>query len=1040
MPAACSRKNSASSPTPTLTVTPTPVLSLELPRPTRKSAQKSASVVSSTAATEQIKAKAESGDAAAECDLGMHYERGDGVPKDYAEAVKWLRKAADQDYAEAQYQLGNAYCYGYVVETDYDQAFAWYGKAAGRGNIEADAHMGVCYELGYGVRKDDCQAAGWYRKAAELNNALAQKNLGSSLILGRCGTKDVVQGYKWILLAAAQREPAAKDNVARFANQLTSSQLAQARALADAFRAGDLRAPTTLPPLPTPSPAPLIADNGTPKPSRDSGPAPLPTIPTFTPFPTTTSAPASLRDKAEAGDAAAQCQLGLSYSDGVNGLPKSDSEAVRWLTKAAEQNNALAEFNLGVFYGQGWGLRKNWAEACKWYLKAAEQNNQDAEINLANCYLNGQGVRKSSVEAYKWFNKAAQQNGGQNVGVAQGGLGYCYMNAVGVRRNDVQAYKWYTLAASKGDSSAQTNLATLESRMSPSAIAQAQALVREFAPAEGAPAEGATPYVPATVSSDQTEVANKIIALSPELKTPKRDTLNNLLKEYNVLDRNFSTDPKSRVALLPQRLELILALEKAQQWQAMGIAMTHYRLVAGRSLQNRPAWDAEPAIQVSPVGRLDSVEKWLAKVGTAFPKDPEVDLWKAVISEKQARWPQAVAQASSALAKAKAGSNAALPLVTAKAYFYKYHALLFLGKLAEAKIALNQALALDTNNAEFNHAQGILAFAELNKLVWSDIYQETVPLGIYHLFVSGAGKSLAGSLCGFKLTSLTPSPRTVRMTVEIPEVTETVTQSVILLPGKTATFYLTPPLKSNFDPSALRADRPAILVVNITDEATNNSLLSRSLPIKLMPFDSLPWSIKTPQNTHPRREEFIGAWVTPNSPAIEQFLTAAKARVPDRTFSGPFAASLPQVQAMFEELKSTGVTYVMDPSLFSGLDSVAHTRLPKDVLASHNAQCLEGTVLFASLLESIGLEPYIVRVPGHAYIGWEPTKRDYATPGTIYYLETTLVGSSTFYTAMQTAAQNAESHQAEFKVPNSGSFLLKVSDLRKAGITPQPYQ
>jgi tetratricopeptide (TPR) repeat protein len=649
-------------------------------------------------------------------------------------------------------------------------------------------------------------------------------------------------------------------------------------------------------------------------------------------------------------------------------------------------------------------------------------------------------VRKSSVEAYKWFNKAAQQNGGQNVGAAQGGLGYCYMNGIGVRRDDVQAYKWYALAAGKGDSSAQSNLATLESRMSRSAIAQAQGLVREFAPGEGAAPVGEAPVISATGPTNHTEAEGKIIALSDELKTPKRDIrkiLTDLCNEYNVLDHNIVTDPKSRVALLPQRLEFLLALEKAYQWQNMYTAMVHYRLVAGRSLQNRPAWDAEAAIQI---GRSDEVEKWLAKVGTAFPKDPEVDLWKAVISEKQSRWPQALAQASSALAKAKPGSNVALPVVTAKAYFYKFRALLYLGKLAEAKIALNQALALDNTNAEFNHLQGTLAFAELNKLVFSDIYQETVPLGIYHLFASGAGKSLAGSLCGFKLTTLTPSPRTVRMSVEIPEVTETLTQSVLLLPGKTAALLLTPPLKSNFDPSALRAERPAVLVVNITDEATNNSLLSQSFPVKLLPFDSLPFTIKTPQNTHPRREEFMGAWVTPNSPAIEQFLTAAKARVPDRAFDGPFAASLPQVQAMFEELKSTGVTYVMDPSLFSGLDSITRTRPPRDVLASHNAQCLEGTVLFASLLESIGLEPYIVRAPGHAYVGWEPTKRDYATPGTIYYLETTLIGSSTFYTAMQTAAQNAESHKAEFKVPNSGYFTLKVSDLRKAGITPQPYQ
>jgi hypothetical protein len=41
---------------------------------------------------------------------------------------------------------------------------------------------------------------------------------------------------------------------------------------------------------------------------------------------------------------------------------------------------------------------------------------------------------------------------------------------------------------------------------------------------------------------------------------------------------------------------------------------------------------------------------------------------------------------------------------------------------------------------------------------------------------------------------------------------------------------------------------------------------------------------------------------------------------------------------------------------------------------------------------------------------------------------------------MDQAAETAENHKAEFKVPNSGSVLLKISDLRKAGITPQPYQ
>ena len=38
----------------------------------------------------------------------MH-KKGQGVPQDYAEAVKWYRLAADQGMGEAQYNLGVMY-------------------------------------------------------------------------------------------------------------------------------------------------------------------------------------------------------------------------------------------------------------------------------------------------------------------------------------------------------------------------------------------------------------------------------------------------------------------------------------------------------------------------------------------------------------------------------------------------------------------------------------------------------------------------------------------------------------------------------------------------------------------------------------------------------------------------------------------------------------------------------------------------------------------------------------------------------------------
>src|SRR6266567_1004056 len=87
---------------------------------------------------EELKAKAEAGDAESQGELGRRYDKGEGVAKDQAEAVEWYRKAVEQNLAKAQYNLG------------------------------------VCYAHGEGVAKDQVEAVQWLRKAAEQNLALAQ--------------------------------------------------------------------------------------------------------------------------------------------------------------------------------------------------------------------------------------------------------------------------------------------------------------------------------------------------------------------------------------------------------------------------------------------------------------------------------------------------------------------------------------------------------------------------------------------------------------------------------------------------------------------------------------------------------------------------------------------------------------------------------------------------------------------------------------------------------------------------------------------------
>ena len=50
---------------------------------------------------DETMAAAKQGAAYAQYNLGIMYAKGDGVPENDAEAVKWYRKAADQGHAKA---------------------------------------------------------------------------------------------------------------------------------------------------------------------------------------------------------------------------------------------------------------------------------------------------------------------------------------------------------------------------------------------------------------------------------------------------------------------------------------------------------------------------------------------------------------------------------------------------------------------------------------------------------------------------------------------------------------------------------------------------------------------------------------------------------------------------------------------------------------------------------------------------------------------------------------------------------------------------
>jgi TPR repeat protein len=149
---------------------------------------------------EEVKARAEAGDAESEVELGLRYTNSEGVAKDQVEAVKWYRKAAEQNYARGQYNLG------------------------------------VGYYKGEGVVKDQAEAVKWFRKAAEQNLARAQYNLGVCYYNGEGVAKDYVEAYKWLLLAARQGDEGDKKNMTELESKLRPQQIAEGQKRARDFK------------------------------------------------------------------------------------------------------------------------------------------------------------------------------------------------------------------------------------------------------------------------------------------------------------------------------------------------------------------------------------------------------------------------------------------------------------------------------------------------------------------------------------------------------------------------------------------------------------------------------------------------------------------------------------------------------------------------------------------------------------------------------------------------------------------------------------
>ncbi len=291
------------------------------------------------------------------------------------------------------------------------------------------------------------------------------------------------------------------------------------------------------------------------------------------------------------------------------------------------------------------------------------------------------------------------------------------------------------------------------------------------------------------------------------------------------------------------------------------------------------------------------------------------------------------------------------------------------------------------------------------------------------------------------LANHTPGQLRLNVLVEVEGYSRKASKMAPLASGASASLDLFPA----FDVAqvaTLEELTPASVRVQVEDMAGGARWLDQTLPLQLLAVNSAPLAAWDPVSG--KRFDltpYFGAFVTPNDPELDAFLHDAAVFLPEgHTFSGYQVRDVtPQVQALFDALAARGTVYVdstLDFNPASATQMTQRVRLPSQALVARTANCIDGVLLMASLLERIGIEPAIVLLPGHALLGWAPYKGsdDWS------YLETTLIGRKSFEEAHDMGERKVKPHKIQLEKTGDDRYYRcwPLRDLRARGITPVP--
>lgn len=279
------------------------------------------------------------------------------------------------------------------------------------------------------------------------------------------------------------------------------------------------------------------------------------------------------------------------------------------------------------------------------------------------------------------------------------------------------------------------------------------------------------------------------------------------------------------------------------------------------------------------------------------------------------------------------------------------------------------------------------------------------------------------------ISNPTPAELRERVAVAVTGWSDEEIQTAVVPPRGTQTLLFAP----SFLPRFYRNIEITAATARVSIGAVANSPAHETtVPVRLRSAEDIYWG------TDFKYAPFIASWVTPHDGLVEQLLAEAKQYTPDRRLPGyegwKSAAQQEeetyiQAKAIFTALKRAGLSYVKSSLTLGDHSSVSErVRMPHLSLAQSSANCIDAVVMYASLFENLGMEPSVILVPGHAYVGVRVAQG----LDKMLFIDAAQTGRTTFESAVSAARSGMERN------PPASVTQVSIPEARSIGIYPMP--